>query len=345
MNLERAFRISSILLAASGFTGLILTGELPIGLVGLGAAALALSFMQGAGWNADWLVFRLSPGAWNAILASAFIAFGVDLLWISQDLLPAGIHFLILLMVNKLLTLQQRKDFLHLYAISLLEILAAAALTVELWYGAVFLAYLLASIWMKRSSCGLSFPTTTAPSRKACIFGAQPTTFTTGVPGPTAWPVDGCWDSPRGASSKLSPRKRRPRGNRASAKRFLSKPSIRRSSSACLLWSRSRASSCSSWWTGWVTCICRITPTRDFSTAPIPRRVVCTNRNEQGRPSRIRLTSESSIFNCRRSASQSRTWPGGSCARRRLPTRWPLPSNGTFEKLTDTASTWGRPCL
>src|SRR5438046_3981286 len=147
MNLERAFRISSILLAAAGFTGVILTGELPIGLVGLGAAALALSFMQGAGWNADWLVFRLSPGAWNAILASAFIAFGVDLLWISQDLLPAGIHFLILLMVNKLLTLQQRKDFLHLYAISLLEILAAAALTVELWYGAVFLAYLLAAIW------------------------------------------------------------------------------------------------------------------------------------------------------------------------------------------------------
>src|SRR2546427_6813101 len=101
MNLERAFRISSILLAVSGFTGLILTGELPIGLVGLGAAALALSFMQGAGWSADWLVFRLSSGAWNAMLASAFIAFGVDLLWISQDLLPAGIPFLLPLMVKK----------------------------------------------------------------------------------------------------------------------------------------------------------------------------------------------------------------------------------------------------
>src|SRR5205823_13351250 len=96
MNLERAFRISSILLAASGFTGLILTGELPIGLVGLGAAASTLSFMQGAGWNADWLAFRLSPGAWNAILASAIIAFGLDLLSISQDPLPAGLHFLIL---------------------------------------------------------------------------------------------------------------------------------------------------------------------------------------------------------------------------------------------------------
>src|SRR2546428_9996743 len=95
MNLERAFRISSILLAVSGFTGLILTGELPIGLVGLGAAALTLSFMQGAGWNADWLVFPLSPGGRNALLASAFIPFGVDLPRISPDLLPAGHPFLI----------------------------------------------------------------------------------------------------------------------------------------------------------------------------------------------------------------------------------------------------------
>lgn len=147
MKLERAFQISSVLLAASGFTGLILTGELPIGLVGLGAAALSLSLMQGAGWGADWLIYRLSPGAWNGIMISALLGFGVDFLWISQDLLQAGIHFLVLLMVNKLLTLKQRKDFLHLYAISLLMVLAAAALTVELWYGAVFVAYLLAAIW------------------------------------------------------------------------------------------------------------------------------------------------------------------------------------------------------
>jgi len=147
MKLERAFRISSILLAAAGFTGMIMTGELPIGLVGLGTAALGLSFAQAAGWGADWLIFRLSPGAWNAIMVSALIGFGADFMWISQDLLEAGVHFLVLLMVNKLLTLKQRKDFMHLYAISLLMVLAAAALTVELWYGAVFVAYLLAAIW------------------------------------------------------------------------------------------------------------------------------------------------------------------------------------------------------
>ena len=150
MNPERALKVSSILLAAAGFSGLVLTGELPAGLVVLGYAALLLGLVHVSwrnGQGDDWLVFRLSRRTWNTLIVVAFAGFLADLLWISQDLLPAGIHFLILLMVNKLFTLQERKDFLHLYAISLLSLLAAAALTVELWYAGVFIAYLLAAIW------------------------------------------------------------------------------------------------------------------------------------------------------------------------------------------------------
>lgn len=147
MSLDRAFRLSSIVLAAAAFTGLLLTGEIPAGLAGLGLLALLISLGQVGGYGKAWAIFRLSHGAWNLLMIAAFVAFAVDLLWISQDLLPAGIHFLILLMVNKLLNLQQRKDFLHLYAISLSELLATAALTVELWYGVVFITYLLAAIW------------------------------------------------------------------------------------------------------------------------------------------------------------------------------------------------------
>ncbi len=153
MNQEQAFHVSSILLAAAGFSGLVLTGEMPIGLVFLGSVALLLSLVHAGGiGRAAWsdparFLFMLSRRAWNGLAVAAFLAFLADLFWLSRDLLPAGIHFLILLMVNKLFTLQQRKDFLHLYAISLLELLAAAALTVELWYAAVFVAYLLAAIW------------------------------------------------------------------------------------------------------------------------------------------------------------------------------------------------------
>jgi transglutaminase-like putative cysteine protease len=147
MNLERAFRLSSILLAVVGFTGLFLTGELPLGLAVLGFAALAVSLAGLAGRGSRWIVTRLSRKGWNVLMVVAFLGFWMDLFVISRDILPAAVHFLVFLMVQKLFNLQQRKDFLHLYAISFLELLAAAALTMELWYAVVFITYLFAAIW------------------------------------------------------------------------------------------------------------------------------------------------------------------------------------------------------
>lgn len=150
MNLEHAFRLSSILLAAIGFAGLVLTGELPLVLVVLGVLALVASMAYVGGWGAEWLVFRvfrLSRLAWNILMVAAFLVFLGDMIFISRDILTAAVNFLIVLMVNKLFNLQQRKDFLQLYALSFLELLASAALTMEFWYSAVFLAYLFAAIW------------------------------------------------------------------------------------------------------------------------------------------------------------------------------------------------------
>ena len=153
MKPDQALQLSSTVLAASGFTALALTGELPLVLLAVGAAALLASLSHVAPWREPGqpapaeALFRLSRPTWNVLLLMAFTGFLTDWLWISMDLLPAGIHFLILLMISKLLTLRERKDFLHLYAISLLELLSAAALTTELWYAAVFAVFLLATIW------------------------------------------------------------------------------------------------------------------------------------------------------------------------------------------------------
>ena len=147
MKLDTAFRISSILLALAGFMGLALTGELPAALALAGAAALAAALAHALGYAPDLALFRLSQQAWTGLMLAAFLFMFADLFWISGDLLPAGVHFLIALMVQKLFTLRERKDFLHLYAISLMELLGAAALTLELWYAAVFAAYLLTAIW------------------------------------------------------------------------------------------------------------------------------------------------------------------------------------------------------
>ncbi|MER3422691.1 MAG: hypothetical protein C4293_05140 [Nitrospiraceae bacterium] len=146
MNIERAFRFSSILLTAIGFSGLVLTKEVPVGLVGLGLMALLIGWLILIG-KAHKTLLPLSPLTWNILLLIAFLGFIADLLWISQGFLSSAIHFLIILMVNKLLHLERPKDFLHLYAISFLELLAAAALTGELWYGVVFVTYLFIVIW------------------------------------------------------------------------------------------------------------------------------------------------------------------------------------------------------
>jgi hypothetical protein len=150
MTLEHAFHLSSLLLAAVAFIGLVLTEELPAGLVLLGLAAFAVTIGRTLGWFGERFVasiVRLPASAWTFVLVAVFASFGVDLILISRDILPAAVHFLVLLMIIKLFHLQHRKDFLQLYAISLLGLLAAAALTIELWYAAVFVAYVFAAIW------------------------------------------------------------------------------------------------------------------------------------------------------------------------------------------------------
>ena len=89
----------------------------------------------------------VSPTLWNVLLIGAFLILLIDLTVVSRDLLPAGIHFLVVLLDIKLLTLQQRHDYRHLYAISLMAILASAALTTDAWYVPIFLLYLLAAVW------------------------------------------------------------------------------------------------------------------------------------------------------------------------------------------------------
>lgn len=149
MNLDKAFRLSSILLAAAAFCGLTMATGLSVWILALGGIALVVQLFQ-IGWRraeGGGSFIDLSPATWNVLLVLAFVGFWIDLLWISQDLLPAGVHFLIALLANKLFNLHQRRDFLHLYAISLMAILASAALTTEVWYATVFFAYLLTAVW------------------------------------------------------------------------------------------------------------------------------------------------------------------------------------------------------
>ncbi|MBX3236113.1 MAG: DUF3488 domain-containing protein [Nitrospira sp.] len=150
MSLDRAFRLSSILLAGTSFASLGLAMLLPTWLLILGSAAFAVALVRlikTSGVGARLSTVRFSALTWNIFLLLAFAGFWADLIFISQELLPAGIHFLVTLLINKLFNLEHRRDFQHLYAISLMAILASAALTSHVWYAPIFIAYLLSGVW------------------------------------------------------------------------------------------------------------------------------------------------------------------------------------------------------
>ena len=149
MIFEQALRGSAVLLAATGFLGLLLARSIPLWLTGMTLTALIYAVLQSAGWPAGrrGVAPSAAPLVWNALLIGAFGLFLVDLVTISRELLPAGIHFLVILLNVKLITLQDRRDYRHLYAISLMAVLASAALTTDLWYVSVFVLYVLAAVW------------------------------------------------------------------------------------------------------------------------------------------------------------------------------------------------------
>jgi transglutaminase-like putative cysteine protease len=150
MTFDQALRLTSILLASASFIGLALGASLPEWLTLVTGFALILVLLRTLRISSiERLATHapLSAVTWNILGIIGFLGFWVDMMWISGDLLHAGVHFLLILMVIKLFNLQLRRDYLHLYAISLMAILASASVTTDLWYLPIFLAYLLTGVW------------------------------------------------------------------------------------------------------------------------------------------------------------------------------------------------------
>ena len=147
---SQALRLTSIFLAAVSFIGLTLGSGLPAWLAMLTGLALIVVLIRHVSAGP---IVHLAPYAsfskvgWNLLVIIGFLGFWVDMLLVSGELLPAGIHFLMILMVIKLFNLKHRRDYLHLYAISLVAMLASGSLTTDLWYLPIFSLYLVAGVW------------------------------------------------------------------------------------------------------------------------------------------------------------------------------------------------------
>ncbi|MDH5640034.1 MAG: DUF3488 and transglutaminase-like domain-containing protein [Nitrospira sp.] len=150
MSSDQTLRFLSILLTSVSFVGLVLGASLPEWVTVLAGGSLIIALLRTSGVPVIHRLtasIEISTTTWNILVLLGFTIFWIDAVWISGDLLRAGVHFLLILMVIKLGNLQRHRDYRHLYGISLVAVLAAASLTTDLWYFPVFIAYLLVGVW------------------------------------------------------------------------------------------------------------------------------------------------------------------------------------------------------
>ena len=147
MTLQRALRVSTKLLTLVAFSALVGTGQSPAIVVVGGLLALTVSFAQEFEWGSSRNLFRLPGMAWNGMLLIACLITVMDFLWGTHNVLQASLYVLVFLMANRLLMLNRLRDVPQLFVIGFLEFLAAAVLTVDLWYAMAFIVYLLTAIW------------------------------------------------------------------------------------------------------------------------------------------------------------------------------------------------------
>jgi len=139
---ERFLQFSLLGLVASGFLAVAGSGYLDTPTVALTAAGLGVRALMVAGFFAVELSERSVT-----IVTTAYAGFFLlDFFLLSRGLLPASIHLVFFLAVVKALTAKAGRDYLYLAAIAVVELLAAALLSIDVKFFAALALYLLFGI-------------------------------------------------------------------------------------------------------------------------------------------------------------------------------------------------------
>src|SRR5574341_365253 len=139
-----ALRLITYLLVCAGVAALALAGLL--GPVGGAILALALT----GSWVIDQVRDRMPVRpllAW-ALVVTAAVAIAVDLLYLAQSILDGMVHFLLFLILMRLFRRRSLKDLRDAGFLSFFMLVAASAVTFNVSFLFVFIAFLVLGTWM-----------------------------------------------------------------------------------------------------------------------------------------------------------------------------------------------------
>ena len=139
--------LSSAILTLTGLISVALTDQLNPLIVMLGMVCIAATLLLSSLGIGPQISKMIPRSVWNAYIILVFIVMLIDISWISGSLLISILHLSIFLMINKLFNLSTRKDYIQLFLLSLLQFLAASAMTSQLFFGFAVVIYLISATW------------------------------------------------------------------------------------------------------------------------------------------------------------------------------------------------------
>jgi len=144
MKFSVVFLLSSYLLVVLGLLGLVYTGELPH----LYLVITILSLVAGVFMDISGRQGLLPALAANVTMVAIFALTLISIFVLGAPPIQELVHFLLALQAVKILTPKKTRDWLQLYLLSFFSVVASSALTVELSFAAIFLAYLFLAPWV-----------------------------------------------------------------------------------------------------------------------------------------------------------------------------------------------------
>ncbi len=130
------------LMVVTSTLSILVSGEVPAWLGALFLAAVAGSWF----WEAPRVDFGRWELPWNIATLSLLAIVGFQA---ANDgsLLSAGVVFILFLLVNKLYNRRTSRDYLQLYVLSFMQLVAGTAVDVDITYGLQFVLYVVFGTW------------------------------------------------------------------------------------------------------------------------------------------------------------------------------------------------------
>src|SRR5215510_15550362 len=139
-----ALRLVTYLLVGVGVIALLLAGLLDP----LGGVILALALI--GSWAIDQVRDRMPvrPAFGWALVTTAAFAIGIDLLYLAQNLLDGMVHLLLFFILLRLFRRRSLKDLRDAGFLSFFMLVAASAVTFNVSFLFIFIAFLVLGTWM-----------------------------------------------------------------------------------------------------------------------------------------------------------------------------------------------------